>query len=146
MVGGEVLSSPAIVDSRPNGDWTASRSLQAGLAALFCVFVLFASFGPWFNLVVAYGLAGGAMVAGILGLVWAHAASHRLRHRDSRPGARTAGLGTLASVIALAMAVYATGLSFILLSPVILPFVFALLVVFFALHFGSARDQGETSA
>ncbi len=144
MVEGALFARNTGVDSRPSGDRAASRSLEAGLAALFCIFVLFATLGPWFNLVVAYGLGVAAMVAGTLGLVWAHAASHRLRRRASRAGARVAGLGALASIIALSVSAYFVGLLTLVLNPLVLTIVIALLLLFLVLHFGPSPIEGAS--
>jgi len=145
MAEGGVRPSHAGVGARPNGDRIASHALQAGLLALLCVFVLLATFGPWFNLVVAHGLAGAAAVAGALGLVWTHAASHQLRRSGSRAGVRTAGLGGLASALAVGVSAYLTGLLIVLLIPAVLALGLALLVVFLALHFSAVRVDREAS-
>src|SRR6266508_1034851 len=60
--------------SMPSG--TALRSTRAGLVAVFLVSLVFATFGPWFNLLLAYLLMLGSTAVALVGLWWADRAAH----------------------------------------------------------------------
>ena len=60
---------------------TALRSTKAGLVALCIVSFALATFGPWFNLLLAYGLMVGSMAVAVAGIWWADRAAHET-HRD----------------------------------------------------------------
>ena len=120
----------------------AIRALQFGLTALFFLFATLATFGPWFNLALAYVLTGASIVAGLMGLVLAHDASHRLRRNPSETGGTYAKLGAVTSASAVLVSSYYNGFLAILLHPIALPLCITLLFVFVVFHWRtSARDD-----
>ena len=141
MVEGRAFSSSRGVRAGTPWDRTAARSLQAGLTALSLLFVTFATFGPWFNAVMAYVLTGASFAAGVLGVVWAHEAYHRLRRDPTRSGSTPAGLGALASVGAIAVSVYFTGLLAVIVSPLLLPIWTGLFVLSSVYHRETCRRE-----
>ena len=142
MVEGTLLSRDAGVASRSSGSRTPWRSLEAGLAALFCIFVLFATFGPWFNVVVAYALGAAAIASGALGLVWAHAASHR---QSSHAESAAAGIGALTSLVALSVSAYYVGALGLLRNPLVLVVGVGFLALFLVFHFAASPVEGGSA-
>src|SRR5437899_11561488 len=65
----------------PTLSTTALRSTKAGLVALCIVSFAVATFGPWFNLLLAYGLMVASMAVAVAGIWWADRAAHEA-HRD----------------------------------------------------------------
>src|SRR2546428_10807146 len=65
----------------PTLSTTALRSTKAGLGALCIVSFALATFGPWFNLLLAYGLMVASMAVAVAGIWWADRAAHET-HRD----------------------------------------------------------------
>lgn len=91
----------------------AVRSLQFGIASWFLLFLMWASFGPWFRLDLAYVLAGSSMVLGAAGISRAHAAGSPLR-QTKNPSYIVGGILLSSSAIFVSLA-YTGLLSFFLL-------------------------------
>src|SRR5256885_14337631 len=58
---------------------TALRSTKAGLLALGIVSFALATFGPWFNLLVGYGLMIASVAAAVVGSLWAYRSAPEIR-------------------------------------------------------------------
>ena len=103
----------------------------------------FTTFGVWSNLPIAYALTSAAIIAGFLGLHWAHQASHALRRNPRLGGKAHARLGATLALVALLGSAYASGLLLLLIHPVAWTFWIALGIVLLPAHFG--RKAGEIS-
>src|SRR5256885_5635343 len=57
---------------------TALRSTKAGLLALGIVSFALATFGPWFNLLVGYGLMIASVAVAVVGRLWADRSGHEI--------------------------------------------------------------------
>ncbi|HEX9340451.1 MAG TPA: hypothetical protein VF992_04690 [Thermoplasmata archaeon] len=89
---------------------TALRSARAGLVAMFLVSLVFATFGPWFNLTLAYGLMVASIAVGGLGIWWADGAVHEAARNAQLTNGIYAKAGAVLSTVALAVSTYYTGL------------------------------------
>src|SRR5256885_11690910 len=58
---------------------TALRSTKAGLLALGIVSFALATFGPWFNLLVGYGLMIASVAVAVVCTWWADPSGHEIR-------------------------------------------------------------------
>ncbi len=120
---------------RPDGSMlsaTALRSTKAGLVALGIVSFALATFGPWFNLLLAYGLMVASMAIAVLGIWWADRASH-VTHRDrTLTNGIYAKSGAALSVATLLLSMYYTGLLVLLLF--FWPVLLVVLLVVWAFH------------
>ena len=63
----------------PTLNGTALRSTKAGLVSLGLVSFALATFGPWFNLLLGYGLMAASMAVAVVGIAWADRALHKTR-------------------------------------------------------------------
>ena len=120
---------------RPEGpalNATALRSTKAGLVALFLVSFALATFGPWYNVLLGYGLMILSMAVAVVGLWWADR-SAREAHRDR---AMTNGIdarsGAALSLVALILGMYYIGFFFVIL--VFWPLWFVALLLTWAFH------------
>lgn len=124
----------------PHVNEKALRSTKAGLAAVFLLSLTFATFGPWFNLALAYGLMIAAMPVALLGLWWADQAAHEAKRDPTRTNGIYAKSGTALSIATLLVATYFTGLfAFVL---VFWPLVALGLLVLHAFHRASIPESG----
>src|SRR3989442_11829602 len=95
---------------------TALRSTKAGLVALCLVSFALATFGPWFNLVLGYGLMVASMAVALVGLWWADRSAHEAHRNPALTNGIYAKSGTILSVAALILSTYYTGFIVLLLS------------------------------
>src|SRR2546422_6646185 len=116
----------------PTLSTTALRSTKAGLGALCIVSFALATFGPWFKLLLAYGLMVASMAVAVAGIWWADRAAHET-HRDR---ALTNGIyarsGAALSVATLLVSAYYTGLLVLFLG--FWPLLFVVLLIVWTLH------------
>src|SRR3989454_4972298 len=72
---------------------TALRSTKAGLLALGIVSFALATFGPWFNLLVGYGLMIASVAVAVVGILWADRSAHAIRrtHHMTKGGYAKSG-------------------------------------------------------
>jgi len=100
--------------------------------AVFLVSLVFATFGPWFNLLLAYLLMLGSTAVALVGLWWADRAAHEAVRNPAMTNGIYARSGAALSVVALLLSGYYTGLLVVVLFlwPVTL---FGLLMVY-AIH------------
>jgi len=89
---------------------TALRSTRAGFAAVFLVSLVFATFGSWFNLFLAYLLMLGSMTMALVGLWRADRAAHEAARNPAMTNGIYARSGAALSVVALLLSAYYTGL------------------------------------
>lgn len=106
------------------------RSLQFGIASWLLLFLMFASFGPWFRLEIAYVLAGSSILMGAVGISRADATLQGGRHRTQGHRVLYAASGLFLSILAILVSLAYTGLLGLFLFPY-----FALFVAPFALLF-----------
>ena len=77
---------------------------------MFLVSLVFATFGPWFNLTLAYGLMVASIAVGGLGIWWADGAVHEAARNARLTNGIYAKAGAVLSTVALAVSTYYTGL------------------------------------
>src|SRR3989441_9111874 len=94
---------------------TALRSTKAGLLALGIVSFALATFGPWFNLLLAYGLMAASMAVAVLGIWWADRSAHQVHRNRGLTNGIYAKSGATLSVVALILSTYYTGLLLLIL-------------------------------
>ena len=125
---------------------TALRSTKAGLVALALVSFALATFGPWFNLILAYSLMVASMLFAIVALWWADRAGHDLRRIPATTNGIYAKAGAALSILALLLAAYYTGLLVVLLF--LWPFALVAFLLAWAFHraFVSTNDVWEVGA
>ena len=111
------------------------RSLEAGLVSLLLLTGTLATFGVWFSLPLAYVLTGASLVIGLLGLHWAHQASHALRRNPSLAGRAHARLGAALALLAVFVSSYANGFLLLMMQPASWIFGIAVGAALLAIHF-----------
>ena len=111
---------------------TALRSTKAGLVALGIVSFALATFGPWFNLLVGYGLMVASMAVAVVGIWWADRSAHEARRNSALTNGIYAKSGATLSVVALILSTYYTG--FLLFILVFWPLWFIALLLTWAFH------------
>src|SRR3989442_8662237 len=87
---------------------TALRSTKAGFLALGIVSFALATFGPWFNLLLGYGLMVASMAAAVMGIWWADRAAHEVQRNRGLTNGIFAKSGAALSVAALILSAYYT--------------------------------------
>ena len=120
---------------RPEGpalNATALRSTKAGLVALFLVSFALATFGPWFNLLLGYGLMILSMAVAVVGLWWADRSAHEAHRNRAMTNGIYARSGAALSLVALILGMYYTGFFFVIL--VFWPLWFVALLLTWAFH------------
>ena len=93
----------------PSLNATALRSTKAGLLALGIVSLALATFGPWFNLPLGYGLMVASMAVAVAGIWWADRAAHATERSHDLTNGMYAKSGATLSVVALILSAYYTG-------------------------------------
>src|SRR6266849_3604880 len=88
---------------------TALRSTKAGLVAFGIVSFALATFGPWFNLLLVYGLMFASMVVAVVGIWWADRSAHEVYRNTALTNGIFAKSGATLSVVALILSAYYTG-------------------------------------
>ena len=116
----------------PTLNATAVRSTKAGLLALGTVSFALATFGPWFNLLLGYGLMVASMAMAFVGIWWADRAAHATRRTRTMTNGTYAKSGAALSVAALMLSSYYSG--FLLLILVFWPLWFVALLLTWAFH------------
>ena len=111
---------------------TALRSTKAGLLALGTVSFALATFGPWFNLFLGYGLMAASMVVAVLGIWWADRSAHEVHRKPALTNGIFAKSGVALSAVALMLSTYYTG--FLLFILVFWPLWFVALLLAWAFH------------
>src|SRR2546425_6764460 len=86
----------------------ALRSTKAGLMALGTVSFALATFGPWFNLLLGYGLMVASMAAAGMGIWWADRACHERERNRGMTNGIFAKSGAALSVATLILSAYYT--------------------------------------
>src|SRR2546422_8252478 len=89
---------------------TALRSTKAGLLALGIVSFALATFGPWFNLLVGYGLMIASVAVAVVGILWGDRSAHEIRRNHDMTNGIYAKSGATLSVVTLILLTYYTGL------------------------------------
>src|SRR2546426_9326561 len=67
----------------PTLNATALRSTKAGLLALGIVSFALSTFGPWFNLLLGYGLMAASMAVAVVGIWLADRSAHETRRNPA---------------------------------------------------------------
>ena len=116
----------------PTFNTTALRSTKAGLLALGIVSFALATFGPWFNLLLGYGLMAASMAVAVVGIWWADRSAHETRRNPALTNRIYAKSGATLSVLALMLSTFYTGLLVVLL--VFWPLWFIGLLLTWAFH------------
>ncbi len=116
----------------PTLNATALRSTKAGLLALGIVSFALATFGPWFNLLLGYGLMVASMAVAVVGIWWADRSAHEARRNRALTNGTYAKSGAALSLVALLLCTYYTGFFFVVL--VFWPLWFIALLLTWALH------------
>src|SRR5437870_12868184 len=111
---------------------TALRSTKAGLLALGIVSFALATFGPWFNRLLGYGLMVASMAAAVAGIWWADRSAHEVHRNRVLTNGFYAKSGAVLSVVALMLSAYYTG--FLLFVLVFWPLWFIALLLTWAFH------------
>ena len=111
---------------------TALRSTKAGLVALGIVSFALASFGPWFNLLLGYGLMVVSMTVAIIGIWWADRSAHEAHRNPALTNGIYAKSGAILSLAALILSTYYTG--FIVVVLFFWPLWFIALLLTWAFH------------
>src|SRR5881409_4370961 len=88
---------------------TALRSTKAGLLALGIVSFALATFGPWFNLLLGYGLMATSIAVAVVGIWWADRSAHEIRRTHDMTNGIYAKSGATLSVVTLILSTYYTG-------------------------------------
>src|SRR3989442_13156233 len=99
----------------PTLNATAFRSAKAGLLALGIVSFALATFGPWFNLLLGYGLMAASMAVAGLGIWWADRSAHQVHRNRGLTNGIYPKSGATLSVGALILSTYYTGLLLLIL-------------------------------
>src|SRR5437899_5916820 len=94
----------------PTLNATALRSTKAGLLALGIVSFALATFDPWFNLLLGYGLMAASMAVAVIGIWWADRSTHETRRNPALTNRIYAKSGATLSVWALMLSTFYTGL------------------------------------
>ena len=116
----------------PTLNATALRSTKAGLLALGIVSFALATFGPWFNLLLGYGLMAASMAVAVFGIWWADRSAHQGHRNRGLTNGIYAKSGATLSVVALILSTYYTGLLLLIL--VFWPLWFIALLLTWAFH------------
>src|SRR2546426_4918029 len=116
----------------PTLNATAVRSTKAGLLALGTVSFALATFGPWFNLLLGYGLMVASMAEAVMGIWWADRAAHEVQRNRGLTNGIFAKSGAALSVATLMLSAYYTG--FLLFILVFWPLWFIALLLTWAFH------------
>jgi len=111
---------------------TALRSTKAGLLALGIVSFALATFGPWFNLLVGYGLMIASVAVAVVGIWWADRSTHEIRRTHGMTNGIYAKSGATLSVVTLILSTYYTG--FLVLILFTWPLWFIALLLTWAFH------------
>ena len=111
------------------------RSLEAGLISLLLLSGTLATFGIWFNLPLAYVLTGASVAVGLLGLHWAHQASHALRKNPRLVGKAHARLGATLAFFGVFVSSYANGFLLLMMHPVAWIFWISVGTALLAIHY-----------
>ena len=111
---------------------TALRSTKAGLVALGIVCFALASFGPWFNLLLGYGLMVVSIAVAIIGIWWADRSAHEAHRNPALTNGIYAKSGAILSLAALILSTYYTG--FIVVVLFFWPLWFIALLLTWAFH------------
>src|SRR2546426_12137276 len=90
----------------PTLNATAFRSAKAGLLALGIVSFALATFGPWFNLLLGYGLMAASMAVAVFGIWWADRSAHEVHRKPGLTNGIFAKSGAALSVLALMLSPY----------------------------------------
>src|SRR2546421_3693430 len=85
---------------------TALRSTKAGFLALGIVSFALATFGPWFNLLMGYGLMVFSMTVAIVGIWWADRSAGEVHRKPALTNGIFAKAGAALSVLALIVSTY----------------------------------------
>src|SRR6266581_5671296 len=85
----------------PTLNATALRSTKAGLLALGIVSFALATFGPWFNLLLGYGLMVASMAVAVVGIWWADRSAHETHRNPALTNGIYAKSGATLSAVAL---------------------------------------------
>src|SRR2546428_6436844 len=85
----------------PTLNATALRSTKAGLLALGIVSFALATFGPWFNLLLGYGLMAASMAVAVLRISWAGRSAHETRRTRAVTNRSYPEAGPAPSAVAL---------------------------------------------
>ena len=125
---------------------TALRSTKAGLLALGIVSFALATFGPWFNLLLGYGLMVASMAVAVAGIWWADRSSHEARRNRALTNGIYAKSGAALSIASLLLSMYYTGMLVLLLF--FWPALLVVLLIVWALHrsFVDAQAASEVRA
>src|SRR3989442_2713777 len=86
----------------------ALRSTKAGLLALGIVSFALATFGPWFNLLLGYGLMAASMAVAVLGIWWADRSAHQVHRNRRLTNGIYAKMGAIPSVGGWILSTYLT--------------------------------------
>src|SRR2546430_17385028 len=89
-------------------DATALRSTKAGLLALGIVSFALATFGPWFNLLVGYGLMIASVAVAVVGILWADRSAHEIRRTHDKTNGGYAKHGAPLFGVSLILSTYYT--------------------------------------
>src|SRR2546422_2363720 len=89
---------------------TALRSTKAGLLALGIVSFALATFGPWFNLLLGYGLMAASVAVAVLGILFAGRSAPPVRLNRGVSNGSYAKFGAALSAVALIRWPYYNGL------------------------------------
>src|SRR5438093_11207910 len=116
----------------PTLNATAFRSAKAGLLALGIVSFALATFGPWFNLLLGYGLMAASMAVAVFGIWWADRSAHEVHRNPGLTNGIYAKSGATLSVVALMLSTYYT--VFLLFIIVFWPLRFIGLLLTWAFH------------
>src|SRR2546426_7752947 len=116
----------------PTLNATALRSTKAGLLALGIVSFALATFGPWFNLLLGYGLMAASMAVAGLGIWWADRSAHETRRTRAMTNWIYAKSGAALSAGGVILSSYYTGLLLLIL--LFSPFWFIALLLTWAFH------------
>ncbi len=144
------MSDPAAHEARslpfdgPTLNGTALRSTKAGLVSLGLVSFALATFGPWFNLLLGYGLMAASMAVAVVGIAWADRALHKTRRNPALTNGIYAKSGAALSIVAMLLSMYYTGL--LLLVLFFLPIVLIVLQVAWAFHLAWVGSDAASEA
>lgn len=124
---------------------SALGSVEAGLVSVLFLSVMFATIGPWFDRTIASILLGLSATAGLVGLAWAHRASHGVRRRPTETAGPYARLGAALSLGGILGSTYYSGILFLSLF-VLGPLLFLALVgVVLFVVFHAESKKGEAA-
>src|SRR2546427_8870178 len=99
----------------PTLNATALRSTKAGLLALGIVSFALATFGPWFNLLLGYGLMAASMAVAVIGIWRADRSAHEKRRNPALTNGIYAKTGATPLVFAFMLSIFFTRLLLVLL-------------------------------